>query len=424
MKFCPRCGAKNDDSATTCSSCKMRLPGAGATSAGPDTSRSSHSDGRVLPRPSPAPHHGERPASSNAFSRFLDRIGAFLGGGSASDLNWTMLFTGIGLKHSGEEAAVVFTAGTENTTPSPSSVAKNWPKPWLYSRVFLLFAAVYALLFVMADAFQNSNAFPGLMVVGSFAVPFTTLVLFMELNVWRNVSFHNVLQMFALGGAASLVCSLVGFNVMDVNWGKWQATTAAFVEEPGKAVIVWAFLKFRTKTPYRLLNGLLVGAAVGAGFAAFESAGYAFNGFLNAYSTILLSNQGDIQQALMQGPGQVFKVLSAMMGAAMGSAYESIGLRGLLAPGGHVAWAAIHGAAFSILARDGSLSAQSFFDRRYLALAAIPVVCHFLWNSPWPEDIMLLPYIVLIAVVWIVVLFLVNRGLAEVGRGDHSRVVA
>ena len=49
--------------------------------------------------------------------------------------------------------------------------------------------------------------------------------------------------------------------------------SAGLIEETGKAAALFLVIN---KTKYRsTLNGLLFGAAVGAGFSAFESAGYA-----------------------------------------------------------------------------------------------------------------------------------------------------
>lgn len=75
------------------------------------------------------------------------------------------------------------------------------------------------------------------------------------------------------------------------------------VEELAKAVIVAVFL-FKIKKSNYILDGLLIGSAVGAGFAAFETAGYILRFGLNSG-------------------------LEAML--------EIIKLRGFLVPGGHVA---------------------------------------------------------------------------------------
>src|SRR5699024_11317925 len=52
------------------------------------------------------------------------------------------------------------------------------------------------------------------------------------------------------------------------------AIIVGVIEEIGKLAIIIYFI--RKLNPKYILNGLLIGAAIGAGFAAFESAGYAF----------------------------------------------------------------------------------------------------------------------------------------------------
>ena len=102
-----------------------------------------------------------------------------------ADLNWTVLFSDVFKSHSVEEAEDIFICGTHHTTPSASEVSKDWPHPWLYSRVLFMFGIAFALLWVCCDMFQNYNALPGLIVVGSFAVPLSTMILFLEVNAWR-----------------------------------------------------------------------------------------------------------------------------------------------------------------------------------------------------------------------------------------------
>ena len=58
------------------------------------------------------------------------------------------------------------------------------------------------------------------------------------------------------------------------------ASSAGIIEEAAKIIIV--FMVFgRNKTLKWGQNGMLLGAAIGCGFAAFESAGYAFMQLLN-----------------------------------------------------------------------------------------------------------------------------------------------
>ncbi len=93
----------------------------------------------------------------------------------------------------------------------------------------------------------------------------------------REISaFFDVVKMFFIGGVAALVATLVIYSIIPV--GKlnyFNALLVGFIEETGKMIIVALFI--RSLNSKYILNGLLIGAAVGAGFAAFESLGYAFN---------------------------------------------------------------------------------------------------------------------------------------------------
>ena len=156
-----------------------------------------------------------------------------------------------------------------------------------------------------------------------------------------------------------------------------------------------------------ILSGLLIGASVGAGFAAFESAGYALQPVIQFFQ-----NSG-----YYAAYGQQLDA-SAMMEAIN----QSIFLRGFLAPGGHVTWASISGAALVIAAKaKGKIDTSLFADGKFLRLFIIPVILHGLWDSPlagWLYQIFpYLGYILLIVFVWIVVLILINMGLAEVSKG-------
>ena len=184
-------------------------------------------------------------------------------------------------KHSTAEVEDYFTVGSPSTTPLLENVDTNWPKPWVFLRTFIAAALVYLLFVEMWKEYQNENLLPGLIMVGSFAVPISALIFFFEMNARKNVSLYQVLRLLFLGGAISLFVSLFFFRQTDYTQleASLGASIAGIVEEPGKLA---ALLIVANVTRYRyILNGLLFGAAVGTGFAAFESAGYALRaGFL------------------------------------------------------------------------------------------------------------------------------------------------
>ena len=147
--------------------------------------------------------------------------------------------------------------------------------------------------------------------IGAFTVPFSLLIFFWETNAPRNISMYEIAKMFFLGGAASLVMTLFLYSIFPIYELDYMgAIGVGVVEEVGKLLIIAYFIK--QLNPKYILNGLLIGAAIGAGFASFESAGYAFN---------LGMTYGE----------------EAMIKNIIDRAWTSIG--------GHVVWSAISGAA-------------------------------------------------------------------------------
>lgn len=380
MAYCRHCGNYVDDVGMFCGHCGQLIH----NETSPHASASSESSSQ----------------ESNKYDKkqtsFVDGINDYIGNTNSVRLNWKDLFTNVFKKHTTQEAEEIFICGTSRTTPSLLEVSDCWPKPWLYSRVFLCFIITYALLYICSVTFNNSNAYPGLIIVGSFAVPFTTLVMFMEVNAFRNISVYDVMKFFLIGGCASLVVTLFLFDldIVDTDLSStWGAMMVGIIEEVGKLVIVFILIKKLSSCNY-ILSALLAGACVGAGFAAFESAGYAMRPML--------------QLANVAGAYGMEIPNSYLMDVATSTIY----LRGLLAPGGHVAWAAISGAALVIANGQRTLTTEVFSNTRFWKIFAIPVVLHGLWDAPIFDGYLKLS--ALIIFVWIVVLILINMGLDEV----------
>lgn len=355
MKYCTNCGSRNDDGAKFCTAC-----------------------GKPFVRKTP-PHSG--PEKGNFLSNFFsDYIGT-----KQDDLNWRILFTDIFKPHTREEAEEIFICGTQKTTPDPSLVLSEMPRPWFYSRVFAVFCIASILLWICCAFFQNPNALPGLIMLGSLTVPLSVMVMFLELNVWKDYSLYNVIIVFLIGGCASLVATLLIIAVFPEGETDYmEALLTGLFEEAGKAIIVYLYLK-DMKRP-TILRAMLIGACVGAGFAAFESAGYAYR---------------------------------CLLGGGFSYMMDTIFLRGFLAPGGHVVWAAISGAAMVIASKASArpIDTSIFTDSRFLRLFAIPVTLHAIWDCPLCYAILPEIYAVpifLIVCAWIVILIFINMGLAEV----------
>ena len=324
--------------------------------------------------------------ASSSFSRALrgsvghatERLNEFVGEKGELKLDLSDVFSEVFTKHTQEEAEMLFAAGTRATTPKLSDIPTTWPKPWLFARVFLIFALTYILLYICIDSFSNPNALPGLIVIGSFAGPFALLIFFWEMNAPQNISIYETAKMFFVGGAASLVAALVLYAVFPVQeLDVTGAIMVGIIEEIGKLMIIGYFV--RKLNPKYILNGLLIGAAIGAGFAAFESAGYAFR---------FMYEEG----------------LESML--------SIIFMRGWQSVGGHVVWSAIGGAAIVYAKRGQRLSIDHFTNKHFLKLFIVPVALHAIW------DMIRYPVLVLILIViaWVFIFTLINAGLKQIVR--------
>lgn len=279
--------------------------------------------------------------------------------------------------------------GTLRTTPPLAQVDTGWPRPWLFARVFLAALVLYGLFYTAWTLFTNPNLIPGLIMVGCLVVPFSALLLLYEFNAPRNVSLMLLVRLVTTGGALSLLISLVLFRMGPQLVTLLGASAAGLIEETGKlAAVVYATRKLSPVRYRYTLNGLVFGAAVGTGFAVFESAGYAFSALLST------------QQAA--------------------SMFDSIFLRGLLSPFGHVIWTALAAGALWRVKGALSYSGTMLADPRFLRIFAVGVLCHVVWNAPFGIGHPLLKYFLLGFVAWAVALSLVQDGLSQVQREQQS----
>lgn len=162
------------------------------------------------------------------------------------------------------------------------------------------------------------------------------------------------------GGTVGLVSGAVIEGVLTPasNWP--GAVIIGIAEEAAKALAILIIARYAyAQVPHRL-HGLLVGVAVGAGFAAVETLGYGLNALLQA------SQQVDLVSAL-------------------NFANQELLSRMVLSPFGHVAWAGIMGAAIWRERRSN----QFVLDQSVIQAFVVVVVLHALWDGSlfagWPS---------------------------------------
>ena len=306
VKICPECGKKVKESDINCPSC-----------------------GYPLQTKNPP----------NVVAENLDKI---TGAKSESYVTFKDLFKNTFKKHTEKDLDDVFVCGSDATTPDVKDINPKNASAWVYLKIFIFFLIAYVATRIGYINYGNDNFLPGLIMLGAFAMPVTVLIFFFEINVFKNIPFYKVLKYFILGGALSLILAILFFS-LDFNtdistYG--GALMVGVIEEIPKATIVALFL-FKNKKCNYILDGLLVGAAVGAGFAAFETAGYI------------------LRNGISGGINMMLYVIK---------------LRGFLAPGGHVAWAAIEGAALMFVKGFEPLDKKHLNDKRFLLMCLIPIV--------------------------------------------------
>ena len=308
----------------------------------------------------------------------LGNIGAAEGLGDFSSKEF---FGGAKRTYSEEEVVKTLFVGTSSTTPSINDVSTQYPQPWIFFKLItasiLLF---YGFIFLYSQG-GNPTLVPAIIFSGSFAIPLSTLVLFFELNIRRNVPFWAVIRVLLAGSVLAFFFTQILFSNTKFFLSPLGASSAAFLEEPAKLIALIILTRGKRKYSY-ILNGLLLGAAVGCGFAAFESSGYA---------------------------------LKALAISGVESMISVIQLRGLLSPFMHIVWTAVAGAALWRVQRGGKFHLGLLKKKEFYAPFGIITLCHLIWNSGLLRHLPFYGgYILTGVIAWILALSLVNLGIKQI----------
>jgi protease PrsW len=214
-----------------------------------------------------------------------------------------------------------------------------------WGRIFLGGLALWIATVAVTFATGNTNLIPTVILVGSFLVP-VTFVAYAFQHADEVVSARRIFTAFIYGGTLGVLGAslLEGEFLRRPNAGAYLYV--GLIEEAVKLAALWLIARHLPR--YTMRDGIVLGAAVGFGFAALESAGYAFN------------------------------ALFTINGLSLVSLVETEVLRGILAPVGHGLWTAILGGAlFATAARHGRLRVTGGLVGWYLLVACL----HALWDS-------------------------------------------
>jgi RsiW-degrading membrane proteinase PrsW (M82 family) len=230
--------------------------------------------------------------------------------------------------------------------PAPPR-SRTLPKRlWLWLLIAGL--VVWALATAITAVTRDTILVPTVIMVGSFLVPVTMVAFAVSRRHQHHLTSEALLLGFLGGGTLGVLLSaLTETYLLPSAYGTFAAVGA--IEEGTKALVVVAVAGLvGTRRPR---DGMILGATVGAGFASFESAGYALS-------------------------------------AAIGHSYDHPILRiieteltrAALAPFGHITWTALLGGAlFASAQRTGSFR----LDRGLIGTFARIVALHGAWDASY-----------------------------------------
>jgi RsiW-degrading membrane proteinase PrsW (M82 family) len=243
------------------------------------------------------------------------------------------------------EATQLEEAQPEETQPEETRFAQAKPRranSWW--RVLLIGILLYVVGLVVLGLSGNPNLFPTVVLLGTFMVPAAYVAFFYERRHLSNLSMPTTALSFFYGGVLGVFAASLLEPLFITRLDFFTAFEVGLIEEFAK--ILGVLVIARRLRHDSELNGLILGAAAGMGFAALESTGYAFSAFLRS-------------------------------GGSLSAAVFVTLLRGILSPLGHGTWTAILA---GVLFRE-SAPGRFHFNRKVIGAYLTVVILHGLWDG-------------------------------------------
>ena len=327
-------------------------------------------------------------------------------------ISWGDIFSDVWKKHRKDQRTALLTKGMGSHIPAPNRMLSDWQKPWLFARVLIAGLVLSVLIGISCVIFPGYGMLLMLCLLPAFVVPLSVMLFYWEMNIPGNISIYEALLLTLLGGCLSLTVTGIMRTVFP-GISEIAFLAGPLPEELAKCLIVTIFL-CRKKYNYGL-QGILIGGAVGVGFSAMESAGYALQifdiGIQNAMGTnIIIRSMADI-----------------------------LVRRGVLAIGGHVVWAALYGGALALIKGKGKMSPKCFANSLFWLTFSAAFLLHTAWNfsasylaGKLPDSLVAslvkfeagtvtqwVKYIVLIILAWLLLFYIMKKSIRQMVSVDE-----
>lgn len=327
-------------------------------------------------------------------------------------ISWGDIFSDVWKKHRKDQRTALLTKGMGSHIPAPNRMLSDWQKPWLFARVLIAGLILSVLIGISCVIFPGYGMLLMLCLLPAFVVPLSVMLFYWEMNIPGNISIYEALLLTLLGGCLSLTVTGIMRTVFP-GISEIAFLAGPLPEELAKCLIVTIFL-CRKKYNYGL-QGILIGGAVGVGFSAMESAGYALQifdiGIQNAMGTnIIIRSMADI-----------------------------LVRRGVLAIGGHVVWAALYGGALALIKGKGKMSPKCFANSLFWLTFSAAFLLHTAWNfsasylaGKLPDSLVAslvkfeagtvtqwVKYIVLIILAWLLLFYIMKKSIRQMVSVDE-----
>lgn len=215
---------------------------------------------------------------------------------------------------------------------------------YAWGRIFLLGLAVWLVAVIVTLSSGDTALLPTIVLLGSFLIPLTYGTWVYERGRVTEITLALVVRAFLVSGLLGLLSASLLDNHLNSPTPFLYAGFALAQELVKVLALLYVARRVRRRT---LRTGLVLGAAVGFGFGAFETAGHAL-------------------QALMN-----------VSGLSMRALVETELLRGLLAPVGQGLWTALVGGTIFAATRSDRWRFTSGVFFAYLGASLL----HALWDS-------------------------------------------